>query len=186
MSWVDNFQQDNIKPNIVPEEGVYELRIEKVSEGRTQDGPGGKNYIRVETLVNASGFPQLSIFLTEGPRFNGEATAFFNTFNLNPGDFVYDHWIKKHGRMLILLRPGKNGYTNMVPRYILGDDGYVDRKQACVISADEQLPEPKQSAKITEQVRQESTAAAEKWQKKVTAQGGNPELLDESGHEFIF
>ena len=126
--WVDDYAAESIKANIVPCEGDYHLRIEKVETGtiEAKDGEPAKRYFRIDCLIAAEGYPHVSIFLTEGKNFNANATAFFDTFGIQRGNWNYEEWKMLEGWMHIELK--KNGqYTNMVPRYILNSDGYVDR-----------------------------------------------------------
>lgn len=184
MSWMDNqYQATNIKAKTVSCEGDYVLRIDGVTDGVTDakdksgspvfDEDGEKkqlHFTRVTCSVKAEGFPQLSIFLTEGPNLSGELTAFFDTFLISRGDFNYQHWIKHYGRMHILLKQ-KDGFVNMVPRYLLGDDGYVDKKKACVAAS-----EP-HAAVQTQQIQQTQP---------IPVASVPDRLTDENGEELIF
>jgi hypothetical protein len=190
--WIDDFESENIQKNIVPQEGVYTLRIEKAAEGVGEMNENGtkvtKKYIRIECIVKAPGFPSVSIFLTEGKSFNGEATAFFDTFNLNHGDWAYTHWVHHYGNMFIRLKQ-KDGFTNMVPRYLLGEDGFVDKSQALYLPEEHKA----QSAGTQQTVRtSEMTsvgfvdrAVPAEVHKTVQNSASNP-LLDENGVELIF
>ena len=126
MSFMDSYQSSNIKPAVVPKEGVYAVKITNASVGSLEDG---KRFIRVETIVNSDGFPALSLFLTEGEKFNGVATAFFDTFNLQRNTWNFATWKGATGYVNIKLKE-KNGYMNMIPSYILDENGYVVRKDS--------------------------------------------------------
>lgn len=125
MSFMDNYQASGIKPAIVPKEGVYAVKITNASVGTMEDG---KRFIRVETIVNADGFPALSLFLTEGEKFDGVATAFFDTFSLQRNTWNFATWKGATGFVNIKLKE-KNGYMNMIPSYILDEHGFVVRRQ---------------------------------------------------------
>jgi hypothetical protein len=199
--WIDDFQSENIQKNIVAQEGIYTLRIEKAAEGCGEMNENGtkvsKKYIRIECIINAPGYPTVSVFLTEGKSFNGEATAFFDTFNLNHGDWAYGHWIHHYGNMFIRLKQ-KDGFTNMVPRYLLGEDGFVDKSQALHVpeqqnasaapvparvpaaAAPVQVPPQTGTGGRTAAGLSGSTAPA-----VGKSQAQNP-LLDENGEELLF
>ena len=51
---------------------------------------------------------------------------FFDTFNLPRGDQNCESWRGKRGVIHINLAK-KDGYTNMIPRYILDENGYVKK-----------------------------------------------------------
>lgn len=127
--FVEDYQPENIKPNIVDHEGEYNLRVENVEFGRIEaknPGEAEKRYYRADCIIAFNGYPHVSIFLTEGPRFSAEATAFFDTFGIPRGNWNIETWRGHEGRMKIELRK-KGEYTNMVPRYLLGPDGYVQK-----------------------------------------------------------
>ena len=123
---MDSYQTSCIKPAIVPKEGIYAIKITNASIGTMDDG---KRFIRVETIVNSEGFPALSLFLTEGEKFNGVATAFFDTFNLQRNTWNFETWKGATGYVNIKLKE-KNGYMNMIPSYILDENGFVVRKDS--------------------------------------------------------
>lgn len=130
MGFMNEYQPDTIRMNVVPKEGRYSLRIEKVTEGQSEKDGKTTRYIRIECIVNSEGFPPLSLFLTEGESFNSNATAFFDTFNLNRSDFAFSHWIHARGNVDISLKKNDRGFINMIPHYIWGDDGFVNAQQA--------------------------------------------------------
>lgn len=125
--WAGGYQPEAIKPNIVEREGNYWLKIVNVTTGNIQPKAAGdmaKRYFQIECIINAPGTPKVSIFLTEGPKFNAHATAFFDTFSIQRGDFNSNDWIGRTGMMKIELKQ-KGEYMNMDPRYILDENGYV-------------------------------------------------------------
>lgn len=143
MAWVNDYHEEAIKPNIVEKEGIYHLKIQDVTTDKipAKGNEGEKRYFKVGCIINAPGFPSVSIFLTEGKNFNAHATAFFDTFNIQSGNFNSQDWIGHVGWMQIMLK--KNGeYTNMEPRYILDQNGRVQRPQM------EQAPQPAQQDQL--------------------------------------
>lgn len=125
MAFMNDYQAAGIKPAIVSKEGVYAVKIVNASVGKMEDG---KRFIRVETMINADGYPALSLFLTEGEKFNGVATAFFDTFGLQRNSWNFETWKGAIGHVNIKLKE-KNGYMNMIPSYILDEHGFVVRQQ---------------------------------------------------------
>lgn len=127
--WVDTYQPQAIKPNIVEKEGIYQLKVVNTTTGVIQpkaQNENPKRYFQVECIINAPGQPKISIFLTEGPKFDGTATAFFDTFGIMRNNFDMNTWHGKVGFMKIELQQ-KGEYLNMVPRYILDENGYVQK-----------------------------------------------------------
>lgn len=129
--WCDTYAEEAIKPKRVEQEGVYQLKVAEVTTGTTKPKEGTnespKKYFKIKCIINYPGYPDVSVFLTEGDTFNANATAFFDTFNLQKGNFNYQSWINAVGYMKIELRK-KGEYVNMEPRYILGPDGRVVRQ----------------------------------------------------------
>lgn len=121
MGYFNNYQEEAIRPGYVEREGDYEVMILGTQEGNTGDGTP---FMRVMCKVNAPGEPPLSIFLTDGPKFNSQFTAFCDTFGLPRGNTDFASWRGKRGVVHIMLTK-KDGFTNMVPRWILDDKGYV-------------------------------------------------------------
>lgn len=146
MAWVNDFHEEAIKPNIVEKEGIYQLKINEVTTDKipAKGNEPEKKYFKADCIINAPGFPHVSVFLTEGRNFNAHATAFFDTFQIPYGDFNSQDWIGHVGWMQILLK--KNGeYLNMEPRYILDDNGRVMKPapaQPQVQSAPQNPPSP--------------------------------------------
>lgn len=126
--WIDDYREEAIKPNIVEHEGNYQLKVAgaKIGSFEGKNGEASKRYYQVDCIINAPGFPHVSIFLTEGNSFNAVATAFFDTFGIAYGNFNYSSWTGHKGWMYIGLKK-KGEYTNMEPRYILDDNGRVMR-----------------------------------------------------------
>jgi len=121
--YFENYQPENIKPSVVKQEGEYQVKIDNVECGQTNDGV---RWTRIICVVLAEGAPRVSLFLTEGKNFNATATAFYDTFNIPRGDTNPASWRGKTGRIKIFLGK-KNGYTEMYPRYILDENGFVVR-----------------------------------------------------------
>lgn len=124
MGYFGNYSQQAIQKGYVENEGDYEVMILGTKDGVT---PDGANYKQVMCKINAPGEPRISIFLTEGRNFDGNFTAFCDTFGLPRGDTNFNNWTAKRGWIHIMLTK-KDGFTNMVPRWLLGDDGYVVRR----------------------------------------------------------
>lgn len=128
MGWVDTYHEEAITPNVVDHEGNYQLKVKQcfIDEIKPKEGTneGSKKYFRIECIINAPGYPTVSIFLTEGPKFNQHATAFFDTFGIPHGDFNSNNWVNRVGWMRIELKR-KGEYVNMEPRYILDENGHV-------------------------------------------------------------
>lgn len=123
--WVTEYTPEAIRANTVKAEGIYQLKVMNVKTGSMKPKNGeqyGKKYFQVECIINAEGYPKVSVFLTEGPGFNGEATAFFDTFGIRRGNFNAEEWRDHIGLMFIKLET-KDGYTNMRPRYNLDANG---------------------------------------------------------------
>lgn len=126
MGFIYDYHEDSIKAKIVEREGVYKLRIDDVQQGEipANDKEKAKKYLQVSCTIAAKDYPQTKIFLTEGPNFNGVATAFFDTFRIPHGNWNTDEWKMLEGFMKIELK--KNGeYMNMVPKFVLDENGYV-------------------------------------------------------------
>lgn len=121
MGYFGNYHAQAIQPGYVDQEGDYEVMIIGLRDGCTPDGAAFK---QVQCKINYKGEPRISIFLTDGKNFDGNFTAFCDTFGLARGDVNFKGWIGKRGWIHILLTK-KDGFTNMVPRWILNDDGYV-------------------------------------------------------------
>lgn len=119
--FVDDYKPGPIRPSRVEKEGDYELMILEVTKGSTRDG---SRYLRVKCKINYEGEPRVSFFLTEGSSFEGRATAMFDTFGIERGDWNTEGWRGKRGYMHIRLRQ-KDGYINMDPEFILDDEGYA-------------------------------------------------------------
>lgn len=126
MAYFEDYIPDAIRANIVPKEGIYLCKIAEITTGTMDDG---KRYTQVKCLIKSEGNPMVSIFLTEGNNFNGNLTAFFDTFQIPRNEYNFDAWKDKRGYLKInLVKKGE--YTNMVPRYILDENGYVKRPSA--------------------------------------------------------
>lgn len=123
MGFFGNYHEQPIQKGYVEKEGDYEVMILGTKDGRT---PDGAMYKQVLCKVNAPGEPRLSIFLTDGRNFDGNFTAFCDTFGLPRGNEDFNYWVGKRGWIHILLNK-KDGFTNMIPRWLLGEDGYVIR-----------------------------------------------------------
>ncbi len=119
----ENYTAEPIKAAIVEREGDYQLKVTEVTMGKTKDN---LQYYRIKCLINATGFPEVSVFLTEGLKFNSNATAFFDTFDIERGNFDTNSWIGHKGYMHIQLKQGEK-YMNMIPLYILDDNGWVKK-----------------------------------------------------------
>lgn len=125
MAYFEDYNAEPLRANIVPREGIYLCKISDVVQGQMDDG---KRYVQVKCLVKSEGTPVVSIFLTEGNNFNGNLTAFYDTFSIDRGNMHTDSWKEKRGYLKICLVK-KGEYTNMVPRYILDENGYVKHPQ---------------------------------------------------------
>lgn len=136
MAYFEDYNAEPLRANIVPKEGIYLCKISDVVQGQMDDG---KRYVQVKCLVKSEGTPVVSIFLTEGNNFNGNLTAFYDTFNIDRGNMHTDSWKEKRGYLKICLVK-KGEYTNMVPRYILDENGYVKHPQS-----QQPAPAPEQS-----------------------------------------
>lgn len=123
MGYFGDYQRKAIAPGYVDKEGDYELKIVNIKTGEIDGPEGKKRYTQVECEINWGEKPHVSIFLTEGKTFDGNFTAFCDTFGIDPAGRDFRAWIGKRGYCHILLKQ-KDGFTNMVPRWILRD-GYV-------------------------------------------------------------
>lgn len=139
MSYFGDYQRKAIQSGVVDQEGDYQVKITEVGEGTLNDPKTGtKKYVQVKCLVNHANRPTVSIFLTEGDSFDGNYTAFCDTFGINPqGD--PNAWIGRTGWIHINLKK-KDGFTNMVPRWLLGEDGFVRREVAAASLGNSQGP----------------------------------------------
>lgn len=126
MGYFGDYQRQAIQPGYVDQEGDYELTIIDIKTGELTDKDTNKpqRYTQVVCRINYKTNPQVSIFLTEGKNFDGNFTAFCDTFGIDPAGRDFAAWLNKRGFVHILLKK-KDGFTNMVPRWILGDDGFV-------------------------------------------------------------
>lgn len=131
MAWVNDYQPEAITPNIVERDGDYMLKIMDVSTGTIPANPEKnqpeKRFYRVECMIAAKGYPKVSVFLTEGKNFNAIATAFFDTFNINYGNWNTEEWKGREGAMHIAITE-KNGRKEMFPTYIVDASGRVQRR----------------------------------------------------------
>lgn len=123
MAYFEDYQPQALRANIVPKEGIYLCKISEMTQGTLEDG---RRYVQVKCIINCEGKPIISIFLTEGNNFDGNLTAFYDTFGIERNNMSFESWKDKRGYLRILLQK-KGEYTNMVPRYILNDEGYVER-----------------------------------------------------------
>lgn len=121
MAYFEDYSPSCLRANVVPKEGIYLTKISDITQGTMDDG---RRYVQVKCTINCEGNPVVSLFLTEGGNFNGNLTAFFDTFGIERGNFNFDAWINKRGYLKILLQK-KGEYMNMNPRYILNEDGFV-------------------------------------------------------------
>lgn len=122
----ENYKAEPIKPNTVKEEGIYTVKITNVSESTMQKDGKEAKYIKADCMINSDGFPTIALFITEGRNFNAVATAFFDTFGIPRGDFTFNDWLGKKGQIRISLKK-KGEFLNMVPTYLLDENGYVTR-----------------------------------------------------------
>lgn len=124
MGYFGDYQRKPIEAGYVDQEGDYQVKITGIKQGTLTDKDNKvQQYTQVMCLINYKGQPNISIFLTEGKNFDGNFTAFCDTFGIKPAQDM-NSWIGKTGYIHILLKK-KDGFTNMVPRWILGDNGYV-------------------------------------------------------------
>lgn len=120
MGYFETFERKPIQASYVEVEGDYEVKITSYKDGTTKDN---KRYVQVMAMVNCKNYPTVSIFLTEGSNFDGNLTAFCDTFGIvNPKDF--NSWLGKKGYVHILVSK-KDGFTNNPIRWILNDQGFV-------------------------------------------------------------
>ena len=81
MGYFNTYQRKAIQAGIVDQEGDYQVKITEVTPGTINDPRNGdKQYVQVKCLVNHKALPTISIFLTEGESFDGNFTAFCDTF----------------------------------------------------------------------------------------------------------
>lgn len=140
MSFFNDYEPKAIQPGYVAQEGDYEVMILGVKDGTTPDGAA---YKQVVCKINYPGEPHISLFLTEGRNFDGQFTAFCDTFGIIRGDQNFQSWTAKRGWIHINLTK-KDGFTNMVPRWILDERGYVKRVNGLPQPPAEQQQQPVQ------------------------------------------
>lgn len=136
-----SYKPEGIKAGIVEKEGNYLLKIEHVTQDSMQDGT---QYIKVDCVIKAPGYPRLNLFLTEGRNFNAISTAFFDTFGIERGNFIFNSWIGHKGTIKITLKQ-KGEYTNMVPHYLVNEDGFVVPQQGQQMQQPAQPPMQQQT-----------------------------------------
>lgn len=124
MSYFGDYQRKAITPGNVDQDGDYEVTIIGTKQGELTNDRGKQRYVQVECSVAHKNNPKISIFLTEGPSFDGNFTAFCDTFGISPNCKTFDEWKGKRGWIHIVLKQ-KGDFINMIPRWILGDDNYV-------------------------------------------------------------
>lgn len=135
MSIAQSYKPAPMQSNSVPKEGNYWVKVNEAKDGTDKNG---RDYIQVDCIVNCEGKPHIKLFISN----DGNATAFFDTFGIPRGDFNYFNWKEKRGMIRINLR--KNGeYTNMVPLYILDENGFVIQQKR---APDQQQVTPQQVA----------------------------------------
>ena len=132
----NGYKPEAIKASIVEKEGEYDLKIEQIIKDSMQDGT---EFIQVTCVIRAPGYPRINLFLTEGRNFNSLCTAFFDTFGIERGNFIFNTWKGHKGRLKITLKQ-KGEYMNMIPHYLVNSDGYVTPQQAPVQQAPVQQP----------------------------------------------
>lgn len=129
MGYFGDYNREGIQAGVVDQEGDYQVKIVEYTQGQINDPKEGqKQYTQVKCLVRHKAYPTISIFLTEGKTFNGNFTAFCDTFGIDPRESM-EAWIGRTGWIHINLKQ-KDGFTNMVPRWLLAEDGYVRREVA--------------------------------------------------------
>ena len=112
MAYFEDYNAEPLRANIVPKEGIYLCKISDVVQGQMDDG---KRYVQVKCLVKSEGTPVVSIFLTEGNNFNGNLTAFYDTFNIDRGNMYTDSWKEKRGYLKIcLVKKGEWQATRLI------------------------------------------------------------------------
>lgn len=143
MSYFENTQRKAIEPSYVDQEGDYQVKITGYDQGTLEKDGITQRYTRVTCLVNYKTRPSISIFLTEGKSFDGNFTAFCDTFGIVP-EMSFDQWIGKKGYVHIMLKK-KDGFTNMVPRWILNEQGYVMDEVKAAANKDARQQQPSQA-----------------------------------------
>lgn len=124
MAYFEDHHRTAIQPGYVDQEGDYQVKITGYRSGEMTNKDGKlARYTQVTCQVNYKTRPNISIFLTEGNNFDGNFTAFCDTFGITEGQ-PSPSWIGRTGWIHIMLQK-KDGFTNMIPRWLLGDDGYV-------------------------------------------------------------
>lgn len=119
--YFESYREEAILPKTV--EGRFETKVNDVQPGTMKDGT---RFTRVDLIINAQGYPHVSLFLTDGPNFNAHFTAFCDTFGLPRGNQNFEQWKGQKGWLDISVVE-KDGYKNMRPSYILDENGWVVR-----------------------------------------------------------
>lgn len=120
MSYFETYQRKAVEAGYVDQEGDYMVKIRDVESGQLTTG---ERYTRVICDINYKNRPSISIFLTEGKNFDGNVTAFIDSFDIKDLNNT-ESWKGHYGWIHILLKK-KDGFTNMVHRWLLGDNGFV-------------------------------------------------------------
>lgn len=128
MGYFNNYHEAAIQPGYVDHDGDYEVMILGTEDGTTP-APDNAAFKRVICKINYKGEPRISIFLTDGKNFDGNFTAFCDTFGIPRGNTDFKSWVGKRGTIHIVLTK-KGEFVNMVPRYILDENGYVKKSNA--------------------------------------------------------
>lgn len=104
MSW--NYKREETKSRI--NEGNHRVEIVEVEEGVSKSS--GSPMITVTIRPNLSDI-KLKYYLVKGPHFNRNATSFFDSFDIEEGDFEMAGWVGALGAVR-LVRDERN------PRYL--------------------------------------------------------------------
>lgn len=90
--YFNDYKEEPILPKAV--EGRYETKINDIQPGNMKDGTP---FTRVDLIINAQGYPHVSLFLTSGANFNAHFTAFCDTFGIPRGNSNFESWKGKKG-----------------------------------------------------------------------------------------
>ena len=153
--YFEDYKAEAIKPRMIAKEGVYLCKVGEITPGKTTDENGNTTrWTRIDLIINAEGQPHTSLFLTEGKDFDAKCTAFYDTFGIPRGSCNFEEWKDRRGYMDIKLRK-KDGYTNMVPYFVLDENGWVKKPQQQAQPVQQQYaPQPQRPAQYSQPQQQ--------------------------------